>query len=174
MSGATGSLTERLPIKHGIIAGAGAWIAGIAVSYVLASAAGGAGQGLALFGISTLDLSVIFYFTLHLWPAVLAPSSDVSVLLIFTPIAIAILLVAGYRVASKATNAESGFKNGATVTAGYAVLAVLSLLMVFGSFADLVFQEATGFVLVSLVFTGLLMPVVFGGLGGWIADKRAG
>lgn len=173
MSGATGSITERLPIRHGAIVGGGAWVVGVVVSFALASMAGASGS--ALLGISVLDLSIIFYYMLHLWPMFLAPGTDMATAaLVFTPIAIVILLYGGYRVASRAENHESGFKNGATVTVGYFVLAVLSLLFALGSITELLFQQATGRTLVVVIFTGLLMPVVFGGLGGVIADWRSG
>ncbi|PSP75747.1 hypothetical protein BRC81_15335 [Halobacteriales archaeon QS_1_68_20] len=172
MSGTSGSITERLPIRHGAIVGAGGWIVGIVVSYALAQAAGVSGS--AVLGVSVLDLSIVFYFMLHLWPLVLAPGTDMATAaLMFTPIAVAILMVGGYRVASHADNAESGFRNGATATVGYFVLAVLSLLFALGSVTQFLFQQATGRTIVVVLFTGVLVPVVFGGLGGAIADWRS-
>ncbi len=170
MSGFPGSITERLPIRHGAIVGASAWVFGIVVSYALALVAGVSGSDM---GISVLDLSIVFYSTLHLWPVVLAPGTETATAaLTFTPIAVAILLGAGYRVASVA-DGERGFENGATVTVGYAVLAVLSLLFVLGSPTEFFFQQATGWTVVVVVFTGLVMPVVFGGLGGLVAHWRS-
>lgn len=104
--------------------------------------------------------------------------------MLFSFIPAAILVGAGYSAASQTSDLPvSPLTRGAAVTVGY--LAVLVLAIVYamvrvgtlsGSFGGSGAAGGAGGDVVGLaiavVFTGLAFPLVFGALGGWIAQAR--
>lgn len=115
----------------------------------------------------TLTLGAIL--DVHAWFVAVQLSSDLSLL---TVVPVVVLLAAGYWTAS-ATGPESpvaGFASGATVTVGYlALLIVLVVAMqILGSSAG--GESGLGQIL-AVAITGIVYPVVFGGVGGAIASR---
>jgi hypothetical protein len=113
---------------------------------------------------------MVFGFTaFHLWPTILG-SSGTGSFLVGAIVPILLLIGSGYYVASR-TRGGSGFTNGASITVGYFVLSLLAFLYMttMGSGGNQGLAIGVEFV-VALVITGLVFPVVFGGIGGALAD----
>ena len=102
----------------------------------------------------------------------LTGSSFEPLLLPHTLVVVALLVVAGYVVASSAGHQwmSGGFKHGASIATGYFALTLLSMLVLVVQVegVDLVAVKTA----LALVLTGVVYPVVFGGLGGLIAKSR--
>jgi hypothetical protein len=133
-----------MPIREGAIAGAIAWVAGLVLWGVLTGGAGGVP-------------SVIFgYSALHLWALLVGANLGV---LVFSVIPIAVLAGTGYLLAGR-TGARGWIPVGGAVAVGYGGLALPSHLLILPPSVGLV---------IAVLFTGVLMPVVFAGLGGTFA-----
>lgn len=159
--------SDGVPIRTGVLAGVGAFVVGLILTFLMGTL--GLSRGLALLvGIAPLQGTIVSYSAFHLWPLVMG-SGSMGGFLVWTILPIVLLIVAGYAVASGTGDRSSGFKNGASVTAGYLLLTVLAflLLIVMGGRAGSV---QIGQLVVGIIFTGILFPVVFGGIGGAIAD----
>lgn len=155
-------------LRPSVVAGARAWVIGLTVAVVL----------LALFsGFSTdpgtlFSTGVVFYFTFHLWPLVFVPSGLGATAAIFAPFTMVLLFWSGFRTTVRADlhHEESGFRYGARITIGYLALALLSAPILFYTVEVSPLEDPLVTVAI-LVTTGVLFPVVFGGLGGWIAER---
>ncbi|QGN06659.1 hypothetical protein Hrd1104_04690 [Halorhabdus sp. CBA1104] len=155
-------------LRGGTATGALAWILGVAIALVF----------LALFStvdggfLDLLATSVVFYYTFHLWPLILVPADLSASAAVFAPIAMLVLFWAGFRAALRAgaNGGRDGFVRGAEVAVGYLGMVILSL----PAFAISVDGSLLADPLVTAVIvgtTGLAFPLVFGGLGGWIAGR---
>jgi hypothetical protein len=162
------AIDDSQSFRVGIAGGAIAWILGVAIAVVL----------LVLF--STIDggfldlfaTGVVFYYTFHLWPLVLVPAELSASAAVFAPVAMLVLFWAGFRTALRAetSSGRDGFYSGAAIAVGYLGMALVSL----PAFAITIESSLLADPLVTgliVVTTGILFPVVFGGLGGWIAGR---
>ncbi|WP_135661688.1 hypothetical protein [Halorhabdus rudnickae] len=158
---------DRDGLRKGARAGAVAWVLGVAVAFVLwwLFASGGG-------PIRFLASAIVFYYAFHLWPAVPLLTAGNAIFAVFAPISMLLLFWAGFRTAigADAPTGADGFRRGASVVAGYLPMAVLSLpafaLSVGTSpLADLFSTAAI------VGITGVAFPLVFGGLGGWLAGR---
>ena len=151
-----------------IVAGAGAWLIGVTVSIVL----------LALFsGFSSnpgrlLSAGVVFYFTFHLWPVIFVSSGLGAATAVFAPFTMVLLFWSGFKTTLRADlhHEDNGFRYGATIATGYFSLMLLSAPVFFlaagvSPLDDVVVSAGI------LATTGIVFPIVFGGLGGWIAER---
>lgn len=159
---------NRRVLRIAAISGTLAWMLGVAVAVVLLALFSRLGTDLAVL----LPASVVFYYTFHLWPLVLVPAELSANAVIFAPVAMVVLFWAGFRTSLRtdAASGRDGFRRGATVTIGYLGLAVLSLAAFSLSVQTSPLSDPFGTAII-LSSTGVAFPVVFGGLGGWIAGR---
>ncbi|WP_136686877.1 hypothetical protein [Halorhabdus amylolytica] len=155
-------------VRKGTRAGAVAWLLGVGVALVLwwLFASGGGGP------VRFLASAIVFYYAFHLWPVIPVIAAGDAVLALFAPISMLLLCWAGFRTAvgAETSSGADGFRLGATVVTGYLPLSLLSL----PAFALVVGTSplADPLVTVAIVgITGVVFPVVFGGLGGWLAGR---
>ncbi|WP_181686180.1 hypothetical protein [Halorhabdus salina] len=162
------AIDDSRTVRDGTATGALAWILGVVIALVF----------LALF--STIDggfldlfaTSVVFYYTFHLWPLILVPADLSASAAVFAPVAMLVLFWAGFRAAIRAEthSGRDGFARGAAIAIGYLGMAIVSL----PAFAISIEGSLLADPLVTVVIvatTGIVFPVVFGGLGGWIAGR---
>lgn len=159
--------TRTLP-RAGLTNGAVVWFAGVAAAVLL----------LVLFSdlgsdpLSLLATGVVFYYAFHLWPAVPVLTAGNAIFAVFAPVSMLLLFWAGFRttVGTDASPGVEAFRRGATVVTGYFPLSVLCL-PAFG-FSVERSPLADPLVTVAIVgITGFAFPIVFGGLGGWVAGR---
>lgn len=174
----SGGTFENVPLRRGAITGAGAFLGGAALVFFFMQLAGGV-LG-ALSSTAPIGTAAFGYSALHGWPALYDPS---VVVLLLGLIPAVILLAAGYSAASQTSGTPgTGFERGTSVVVGYLAVTVLSIGYFFvrlqsmaggaGSSGSL--TSGTDFVGLGflVLFTGILFPLLFGGLGGLIAEKR--
>jgi hypothetical protein len=88
--------------------------------------------------------------------------------LLWTLITISILLAVGFSAASRAAvGSGDGFRQGASITIGYLTLAALATIYLYSQFDSINMSN----LLIELVVTGVVYPVVFGGVGGAVAEN---
>ncbi|MFB6201559.1 MAG: hypothetical protein ABEI98_06080 [Halorhabdus sp.] len=154
-------------IRPGAVSGAVAWILGVAIALAL-WALFASSEGI----VASLASSIVFYYTFHLWPALPLLTAPTSIFVVFTPVAVLLLFWAGFRTAMRtgAASGRAGFTHGATVVVGYLTLALASL----PAFGFSVGTSPLADPLVAAIvvgITGVAFPIVFGGLGGWLAGR---
>ena len=165
------SRLEGLPVREGLTVGAAAYLGGMVLTFLFFQLAGG--QTASLANAAPLATSAYFWSVLHGWLGLVTGSVTA---LLFSLVPGLALAATGYVLARRsADSTRSGFRRGATVTAGY-----LSVFLVtYGYiFARAAFSDVSGglggvnplAIVLPLTFTGLLFPVAFGGLGGYLAD----
>jgi len=154
-------------VRRAARAGVIAWLLGVALALVLwwlfSSSAGPLGF---------LASGIVFYYAFHLWPVVPAVTGGASIFAIFAPVPMLSLFWAGFRVTvgTEASSGGAGARRGATVAVGYLAMALLSL----PAFALTVGRSPLADPVSTAVIvgtTGVAFPVVFGGLGGWLAAR---
>jgi hypothetical protein len=154
-------------LREGATTGTVAWLVGLGVAlaiWLLFSASGGPLQSIAS--------GIVFYYSMHLWPVIPGVGAGAAILAIFAPLPALVLFWAGFRVTvgSDVASGAEGFRHGAGVVVGYFALSLLCL----PAFAIAVSSSPLSEPAVTAVIvgtTGLAFPVVFGGLGGWIAGR---
>lgn len=154
---------DDVPIETGASVGAGAWVAGVVLTFVVGQL--GLSQALSLIiGFAPLRGTLSAYSAFHTW---FLSGTGGSMFLVFTLIPIVLLVGAGFFVASN-NRASNGFATGASVAVGYLAMTVLSIVLLFvlGSGGVQIVD-----LLISIVLAGVVFPVVFGGLGGLAADQ---
>lgn len=164
MSGTIDSITEQYPIRRGAVLGATAALGVLSVGF--------------LFSGFSVGGAVVMYYVVHLWPLLLGGAgSGMALVLVFSLVPIVILLTSGYQLASESDHELSGFRKGATVTVGYALIGLVALGALFAgagvssielALVSLLIRQN---VVVAVLFTGVLVPATFGGLGGIFADS---
>jgi len=162
------ALTDDVSVRDGAVFGGIAWIVGIALTAVLGYAGANSTLGLLISFLGFLG-SLVGYFYFHTW---FVFDSQVGGLAVFTLLPVVLLVAAGYVAASRTARGTSGTVAGTSVAIGYLALAIVSILVaVFlaggsgGSGLTLNAQSVLG-----LLLTGVAFPVVFGAVGGAIAD----
>lgn len=158
--------------QQAVVVGLVAWLAGVVITFVIGQA--GVSRGLSFFiAVAPIGGSFLMYMAFHSWFAI-GGLGGAGGFAVFTLLPIVILLVAGYYRASQggAADARDGFTLGASITAGYLIGAVLSIVVVMallgGSGSSGVQLNAN--TVIALVVSGIVFPVVFGGIGGALAD----
>lgn len=163
--------SDGVPVQLGVAVGAAAWIVGIVLTFILGQA--GISQVLSLIiGFLGFTGALVSYWAFHNW-FIGSGATQAGGFALFTLVPIILLVISGYYVASKERLASSGdaFKTGASVAVGYFILAVLTIVYLMtmggsGSGVQLNLDLAIG-----LLIAGVIFPVVFGGIGGAIADS---
>lgn len=165
---------DQLPLQRGAITGALAFVAGTILVFPLLIVAGPPLRDAALG--APVAVGTFSYLVFHAWPVVLgAPPT----LLLFSVLPGVILVAAGYTVAAAPSeSSRGGPARGATVVVGYLALVGLSIAYILWRGPT---QTAPGNVspgllsvvfVVAVVFAGVLFPLLFGGLGGMLAERR--
>jgi hypothetical protein len=170
---------DRPQFRTGLLLGTGAFLAGLALTFLVGTL--GVGRGVELLvAVDPLQGTVVAFASLHLWP--LALGGAAGWFLVWTLVPAVVLTVAGYAAASGAPpgigdedsggDGDEGFRRGASVAVGYFGLTVLAFLLVVVLGGGQTGAIGFGGVAVGVLFTGVLFPLVFGGLGGTIATGR--
>lgn len=158
-----------VPTVIGALGGAIAFVVGVLVTFLVGSL--GLNETIEfLISVTLVDGSIWGYTVFHQWPLVLGNGTTDS-FLVWAIVPIVILLGSGYWAVAQ-TRRGNGFLTGASVAIGYFVLTVLAFLyLVFlAGDAQVTFELGVDLV-VAILITGVVFPVVFGGIGGLIADS---
>jgi hypothetical protein len=150
-----------MPVQSGAISGGLAWIVALVVTYILLEVGvmgGAAGSMIA----SSFAFVVALFSGLHLWPLLFNNQMSVSLLWVILPIAV--LLVSGYYVADRY---GGGAQTGAAVTVGYFALSLLSVIYLVATFGQIDIVQMIAY----LIIGGVVFPIVFGGIGGMLAEE---
>lgn len=177
----SGRFDARL-LRRGAITGSGAFVGGSILVFAFMLLVGDMLGALA--SVAPIASATFGYNMMHAWAALLDGS---PALLVFALIPAAILVGAGYSAASQTDDVEeSAAARGAAVIVGYLSLTVLSVAYLFvrassplgstGGTASSTASGGGGVDVIGLVlmigFTGVLFPLVFGALGGRLAQAR--
>ncbi len=109
------------------------------------------------------------YLIIQFWIHELSIITDGSFITDFVPLAVlmAMLLTGtGYLVA-RANGGQKAVISGAAISIGYFIIAALSLAFIAVRFEGLLIGQ----LLIGLIVTGVVYPVLFGGIGGALAKK---
>lgn len=168
---------DGVPVWTGAAVGVLAYVVGSLLVLTMLFAVGGPVGDVA--GQAPLATATFGYAALHAWALFygLAPPA-----IVFSLLPATILAAAGYVVArrSTASSLRAPYR-GVAVTVGYLPAAALGLLLAGRRFPSITAGE-TGVALVdaldpvlfalSLAFTGIVFPLLFGALGGGVAERR--
>ena len=168
-------------VLEGALFGAGAFVVGVLLTFMgelvgTVSAAGNVADppaegSAALTDQGGLSGVLLSHVRVHDLGLITGSSLELG-LLPHAIIVVAILVVTGYVVAASAGNrwASGGFKHGASIATGYFALTLLSMAVI------VVQVEGLGVVdietVLALLVVGLVYPLVFGGVGGAIANAN--
>ena len=159
---------SALPVANGALIGAGAFLAGLLLTFVLGQA--GISRSLKLLtAIAPVDGTILAFSTFHLWPQILGGSTSGGPIL-FTVVPFGLLLASGYVVASISGGGD-GFLRGASVTVGYFALTLLAFGYLFSLARASASMQITVDLVVAILVTGVAFPAIVGGIGGLIADS---
>lgn len=160
--------SNGVPVAKGAWVGSGAFGVGLATTFIIGQIGLNRTLGF-IVALAPVEGTIFAFSTLHLWPQVLGARS-MGGYLILTIVPLVILVASGYHLAS-GSDRGNGFVDGASVAVGY-----LGLTLV--AFGYLIFLASgrTGMaldleVVIAIIFTGILYPALFGGIGGLIADS---
>lgn len=178
--GESKSLSNRLLVKEGILAGAVSFVCGLAATGLLLQLDSNwrLGGGIERIGE---DIGRVF-FSSHYFVDIqtpqgdlnyitdLDPGPDISVAVYFL-IPVILLIAGGYLLAkgARAADPEGAVLAGASVAIGYLPLVLVGTQVFsgesFGETVEPVFVD-------SLLFAGILYPVLFGAVGGYLWFSR--
>lgn len=166
------------PRRRALVAGVGAWLVGLVVTYLLSRVAGG--EIASFVGSAPVLFTSVAYATMHFWPVVLQP--DLALLYLgLVPIPGCILAGGGYALAAlqRERTTRGGARSGAAIALGYLIMALLTagyvVLRGRGGFVSPVVIDVGPAVLGLIVLVGgVLFPLCFGGLGGVLYARRQG
>ncbi|WP_254861857.1 hypothetical protein [Halovivax gelatinilyticus] len=183
----SGGLTDKLPVKEGGIAGAVAFVAGLAVVSVFAFVDSEIEVGESEMGTLT-ELGQLFYASHYVDMEMDTPLgsetgsvfSDTSTQLpefLFYAVPAVVLIGVGYWLASNFTDLS---ETNESVMAGASVVVGYLPLVVVGTFVFEHSESAEGMsvsfgpdLTQSLMFAGVAFPLIFGAIGGFIAYQQA-
>jgi hypothetical protein len=155
---------ESVSIRESIVSGVATWLAGLVLTVSVALL----GLSEAIYILTYFDMvngTIIGYVGLHTWFI-----DNVISAVWLTILPVGLLVLSGISLAPGTTgDPVTGFKHGATITAGYLPMAVVSIYFVSDFLAA---SGGTTHLLLSSAVTGIAFPVVFGGLGGALAESR--
>jgi len=170
---------NSIDVVDGAIFGAGAYVVGALVTLIATVAGGTAAAANAPVREATAGVGTIVNYGgvsgslfAHLWVHELSVVTEFGLathLLPYTFIVLGLLLAAGYVVATLSSSYQSnaGFKHGASIAIGYFPLAVLATVFAGVGVGEVELVAIDS--LLTLVVTGIVYPVVFGGLGGLLS-----
>lgn len=168
------SRLEDLPLQRGAITGAIAFVVGSFFVFSLLILAGSPLSDRALS--LPVSMTTSSYMTFHAWPVLLGGPPT---FLLFSTLPAVILFAAGYTIAAASSaSSRGGPARGATVAVGYLALTGLSIVFIVWRQRMLASAPTTPgdiqatILAFAFVFAGLVFPVVFGGLGGMLAERR--
>lgn len=171
---------DSVDIIEGGLFGAGAYIVGFVLTLIATISRGTPAPANVSVRETSAGLATIVdyggiegYLFAHLWIHELSVLTEFEIaahLLPFSVLIVTLLVVAGGFVASLAGGPRSsgGFKHGASIVIGYFPLALLSTVFVGVGIGDI---QLIGLdPILTLLVTGLVYPVVFGGIGSLLAE----
>lgn len=170
------ALRQLSPPRRAVLYGVVAWVTGMGIMLVILALGGDSSRGLLDFPLVS---ATYFWSLLHGWAGLF---SGQIALIILATIPATLLIGMGYYSAQRsAERPESGARRGAWIAAGYLPVATLCFAWLFFRLNSLVQDVVAGTpgaldplsLLLPLVFTGFVFPVAFGGLGGYLADRRS-
>lgn len=157
------SSTDSASLVGGITSGVAAWITGLVVTFVVAITQINIGLYF-LVRIAIVEGTLLGYIGLHTW--FLSEFVDIVWLSI---IPVGLLVLSGFSLAPGSSGGPAkGFKDGAKVTAGYLVMTIVAVGFLLTSSP---FLQVDGDLIVNVLVAGVVFPVVFGGLGGALAES---
>lgn len=166
----TRTMGVPVQLRRGVLAGTAAWIAAVVVVHgVLRS-----GTVFPEILVRFMEEAPIMSTTgamldAHAWFVGIRLSADIAPLVV---VPIVLLLAAGYWTASGGggTSPVGGILGGASVVAGYLAMLIVTvvLMTLFGGGSG---GETGMETILMLVVTGVVYPVVLGGLGGLVASQ---
>lgn len=179
--------TETPDVKQGAVAGLAAFVVGLTSTFLLATIDSEIELGQSDVG-SLTETAWIFYGG-HFVDMAVSFGGESETMDIFDDMAtqfpelaynlvpIVVLIGAGYLVATKLgalADGETGAKAGATVVAGYLPIALVGALFFEESESAGGFSASVGpDVAQSLLLAGIIFPLAFGAIGGFVAYRRA-
>jgi len=173
--------TDSVDVLEGGVFGVGAYVVGVVVTLIATVARGTPAAANAPIRETSAGAATVVdyggvsgYLFAHLWIHELSVLTEFTLathLLPFTVVLAAVLVGAGFAVASLADGyrVEGGFKHGASIAIGYFPVAVLATLVVGVTVSDVTLLSLDS--LLTLLVAGLVYPVVFGGLGGFLSKQ---
>lgn len=164
--------------EQGTIFGTLAFLGGMAFVFPLFVAAGGDLEAQAL--ATPLAMAAFGYMLLHAWGVLFGLPPD---FLAFALVPALLLALVGYVTARRTRRLDMpGRYRGAGVVFGYLPVTGLAFVYVVVRFQQLAPDGRSplaviatldpGFLVASVGYTGLLFPLLFGGLGGYVAERR--
>lgn len=167
-------LFDDLPVNRGAVTGAIAFVVGSVLVFPLLLVAGPPLSDLALS--VPVAMTTFSYVSFHAWPVLLGGP---PALLLFSTLPGVILASSAYTiVAASSDSPRGGPARGATIVVGYFALSVVAVGFFLFRRQTLatpgtVTADIPGVVVAIVVlFTGIVFPVIFGGLGGALAERR--
>jgi hypothetical protein len=173
--------TDSVDVLEGGVFGVGAYVVGVLVTLIATVARSTPAPMNAPIRETSAGAATVVdyggfsgYLFAHLWIhelSVLTEFTLATYLLPFTVVLAAVLVTAGFAVASLAGGyrTEGGFRHGASITIGYFPVAVLATLLVGVTIDDVTLLGLDS--VLTLFVAGLGYPVVFGGLGGFLSKR---
>lgn len=155
------------PWREGLKTGIAAWIVGFAVIGGLLSVP--AISDGSYMPVEVVSAALVFFFASHGWPLLLVGTIPVTPVL-FLPVPLMILFAGGYRLiyVTDVPGDVSAYRIGAGVTTGYAPATLVGIAVLTTLSGGL---GSIPVYVVVFVFSGVVVPVVAGGIGGAVAAR---
>lgn len=144
------------------VVGAGAYVVGLLLSIVAVEIE--IIDELAFYSLLDFEGNLLAHMTFHEL-GILTESDFLSEFIPMTIVMILVLVGAGYLAASR--GGGNGPQTGAAITVGYLTAAVIATIIIIIQFDSV----DTGELLLILFVTGVVYPIVFGGIGGLVAGS---
>jgi len=158
------SSTDSASISSGVVSGVAVWITGLVVTFVVAITQLNIGLYF-LVRIAIVEGTLVGYIGLHTW--FLSEFVDIVWL---TIIPIGLLVISGFSLAPGSNgDPAAGFTDGAKITVGYLAMTLVAMGYLVTAAGGTV--QIDGDFLLTVLTTGVVFPIVFGGLGGVLAES---
>ncbi len=178
---------DGVPLKQGAIVGAGTFVVGYIATFVLATIDSeielGEEEstfemiGLLFYNAQFVDMELSGLNGTETFNILSEESTQIPEL-VYNVVPIALLVAGGYvlatRVIENRQSTEAGAKLGASIVAGYLPLAFLGTIVFEETTEGGLFGGSVTFApetLPTIVLIGLLLPLAFGALGGYLAKQ---
>lgn len=157
---------QGVDVETGAIYGAGAYIVGLIISIIAVETE--IIDELAFYGAIDFEGYLLAQQAVHELN-IITSGDFISEFLPLTVVMIIVLVAAGYLAASREGTPRDGegLTNGAAIVIGYLAVALVATIILFVQFDDADTTDA----LLTLIVTGIVYPVVFGGIGGLVAEN---
>lgn len=163
------ALDEEVSVRDGAVLGAVPWVYGVVLTFLFGTL--GATDTLSfIVAPSPLFGSLFGYFLFHTW---FLPGGASEGLAVFTAIPVGLLLAAGFLAARRRGPNVRAAVAGASVTVGYFVLGAISVVAAvsaLGGGGEAATLSVDADALVGILVAGVVFPLLFGTIGGAIAD----